>query len=126
MAECALSVDHWAMKRTRREAFQLSLGRHLSERGAQTRLADELGVPLTTVNSWLSTRIPDDPLQVFEIERVLDLEPGTLSRSLGYMPMDAVDVSITTPEEAIIADGSLGRDDKEVLLMMLRKLRGDP
>lgn len=56
---------------------------------SQVRLARALGVSPQLVSDWKRGRRTPSPDQLFAIERALDVEPGRLSRHLGYVPADA-------------------------------------
>lgn len=74
------------------EAFRRTLRLAMDRRGmSQTDLADKLGVSQNSVSTWLLGRSVPEPERVFAIERALDLEPGSLSAHLGYVPSDAPD-----------------------------------
>lgn len=47
-------------------------------RGAQSELARTLGVPAQTVNKWMQGQNAPDPGKWTDIEKALELEPGTL------------------------------------------------
>jgi transcriptional regulator with XRE-family HTH domain len=109
---------------TRRDAdFQAALATALNDRrmtGAD--LSRILGVSSAAVSLWLnSDSLTIKPDNVFAIERALELAPGSLSRLLGYLPVDAAPA--VTPEEAIVADATLSDDARELLLGALRAAR---
>src|ERR1700704_5508875 len=53
-------------------------------------LADRLGWKNhTRIYNWLNLKTEPYPWQVFAIERVVPVPPGTLSRTLGYLPPEA-------------------------------------
>lgn len=55
---------------------------------SQTWLAAELGVHQTTVSDWEKGRNAPRPDKFADIERLLDLEPGTLMAAQGYPVAD--------------------------------------
>lgn len=52
-------------------------------------VAARLGVSERTIRSWVRGERRTDPSQVFALEGVLGVEPGGLSRHLGYLPLSA-------------------------------------
>lgn len=83
----------------------------LEERGlSQRELATSLGRATHTVfYRWAEYKAEPQPAEVFAIERVLEVPPGTLSRHLGYLPPEARSAAPikATFEEAIRADPDL-------------------
>lgn len=91
--------------------------------GTQKWLGDRIGVSQSIINNWLQgDRLPS-PWRVFDMERALDLQPGSLSRVLGYLPASAR--SVVTVEDAIRADATLTARHRDALLAMYRAL-SDP
>lgn len=82
-------------------------GRSQAWLGAE--VARDLGMasPISgsAVSQWIAGKTEPDPQRVFAIERALHLKPGTLSRFLGYLPLDAHPV--LSVEDAIDADPRL-------------------
>lgn len=112
--------------------FREALGRRLDAIGrSQTWVAWEVAREMgrdepysqATVSDWISGRRGMAPEQVFAIERVLELEPGALSRLLGYLPADAV--ATVTVEDAIRADPTLSSQHRDAVLALYRAL-SDP
>ena len=63
------------------------------------------------------------PAKVPNLERALELEPGTLSRLLGYLPITSGDDKTTLDViEAIRRDTRLGEHGQELLIAMYRQL----
>lgn len=53
-------------------------------------LAERLGWKNhTRIYAWLNASREPTPAQVFAIERIVPVPPGTLSRTLGYLPPEA-------------------------------------
>lgn len=52
----------------------------------QPALGGLLGAAQQTVSYWLSGHPPKQPETQFDMERRLELPPGTLSRHLGFVP----------------------------------------
>lgn len=71
-------------------------------------------------SDWINGRRNMSPSQVFAAEVALDLEPGTLSQLLGYLPVGAR--SVVTVEDAIAADPALGARDRAAMLALYRSL----
>lgn len=86
----------------------------------QQWLANELGVSQSAISQWIKAQTEPLPPRVFEIERVLGVEPGTLSRLLGYRPDDGADT--LSVEAAILADPSLTDDQKNRFLGLFRDI----
>jgi transcriptional regulator with XRE-family HTH domain len=103
--------------------FGLALAAVL-QRGDQTRLAQALDSSTSTISGYVKGESEPPPRTAVRIEEVLGVEPGSLTIHLGYLPPAARDISITTPEEAIIADASLTGRAKRVLLDLLSEFRG--
>lgn len=75
-----------------------------------------------TAGDWLRRPEIQPPSRIFAIERALDLPPGTLSRPLGYLPVDARPV--LTVEDAINADPKLNRAARKLLVSAYRSQTG--
>lgn len=91
-------------------------GRVLAEvlvRGSVTQghLAARMGIAQSTVSGWITGKYEPAPATVFTIERVLDIEPGRLSRCLGYVPSTT---SAPVSVEAAIAYNLDLDDDSKV------------
>jgi hypothetical protein len=59
---------------------------------------------------------------VAALERQLNLQPGSLSRLLGYLPAGAVEREMIGVIEALEADPKLGERERELLAAMYRQL----
>lgn len=57
----------------------------------------------SAVSLWLAAKSEPSRRKVFAIEEALGCNPGTLSRHLGYLPVNAVPA--TSIEEALVAAG---------------------
>lgn len=98
-------------------AFGVALRRALQQRGYQQQeLAEALGVSTQLVSDWVNGRREPLPRQAVAAEQWVGAEPGTLTIHLGYLPPNAVDVTIASPEDAVIADPSLDGRAKRVIL----------
>ena len=92
---------------------------------SQLELAGRLGLSSQSVISqWISETHRPDPARVFDIERQLDVEPGRLSRLLGYLPTDAKPV--LDVETAVAADPHLNAQQREAVLAVYRALARPP
>lgn len=105
---------------------RLSFGRLLAEalkfRGMkQEDLAQALGTTQSSVSGWINGKYEPAAPTVFTIERSLAMEPGTLSRPLGYLPVDPVSRSVSV-EGAISQSTALDEDQKAALSAMYRVL----
>ncbi len=106
-----------------RRAFQRALQRARRERGlSQRELARALGFSHSTISYWELGKGLPEPANVVELERVLELESGTLSRLLGYMPVATMQREMVGVLDAIMADPGLGARERELLATMYREL----
>jgi hypothetical protein len=71
------------------------------------------------VGTWEKAIWAPAPAKVFEIERLLALPPGSLSRHLGYLPVTGAQASVTS---AIDSDPKLDEHAKGLLTGMYRSL----
>lgn len=83
-------------------------------------LADQLGYHQTTITGYINGKITPKPADVFAIEAALQLAPGTLSQTLGYLPVDRSPG--TAVVDAIAADPSLTDPARRALLAAYREL----
>ena len=112
------------------QAFRQALAHARQERGwSQRELARAIGLSQSAVSYWEQGKSLPEPFNVVELERVLELESGTLARLLGYMPAATMRREMATVLDAIMADPELGERERELLLTMYRELvrqrRGD-
>lgn len=101
-------------------AFSAALSDAMAAGGmTQEALAKRLGdVKQNSVSSWLGGRYEPKRETVWRVEDVLGLEPGALSKHLGYIPVGAApSVSV---EEAIAASSDLDEQAKQMLLGAVR------
>ena len=117
--------------RSRRSAkastsFGEALRQALADRQmSQLELAERLGLSSQSVISqWISETHRPDPARVFAIERQLDVEPGRLSRLLGYLPTHAMPV--LDVETAVAADPHLNAQQREAVLAVYHALASPP
>lgn len=104
-------------------AFAAALRRYrlASKFPTQARLAEPLGVSWHAVGTWEKGVWAPAPEKVFEVERLLALPPGTLSRHLGYLPLRSAQPGV---QAAIDADPRLDEKGKQLLTEMYRALAG--
>jgi transcriptional regulator with XRE-family HTH domain len=90
---------------------------------SQRQLGRAAGVSKAAVSQWEVGRSLPVPANVPNLERALELEPGTLSRLLGYLPITSGDDKTTLDViEAIRRDARLGEHGQELLIAMYRQL----
>jgi transcriptional regulator with XRE-family HTH domain len=87
----------------------------------QEDLAAMIGTTQSSVSGWINGKYEPAAETVFTIERRLGMEPGHLSRPLGYLPVEAASGSMGV-EAAIAQSNSLGDEEKAVLVSMYRVL----
>lgn len=106
-----------------REAFGLRLREARREAGMNlVDVAAVVDASQQAVSAWeKGTRIPEDPQTVFALEEAVKVAPGTLSRILGYLPLDAESVP-SAIVDSIISDGRLDTGMKRALIDIYRKL----
>src|SRR3954447_15613001 len=86
----------------------------------QEDLAGMLGTTQSSVSGWINGKYEPAADTVFAIEQTLGMDPGFLSRPLGYLPVEAV--SGTSGVEAAITHSPLLADDAKVVLVSLYEL----
>lgn len=103
-----------------REGFARALSQAIDLAGrSQQDLAARLGVSPTAISHWRSgTKLPA-PSRVFQLEKELDLPPGSLSSYLDFGPVDRSQ----SVEQAVAADESLGPEGKRAMVNLYRTLR---
>lgn len=102
----------------RRAAFGRALNEAMSVRQmTQERLGERLGdMGQSTISAWKSGHaLPPDIETVFQLEKVLKLPAGHLSRLLGFMPVsrDRVELDVTA---AVMADERLDGAGRRMVL----------
>jgi transcriptional regulator with XRE-family HTH domain len=81
------------------------------------------GVSKSAVAQWENGRSLPIPAKVPGLERALEMEPGALSRMLGYLPITSGDDKTSLDVvEAIRRDVRLGEQGQELLITMYRQL----
>ncbi len=103
-------------------------GRLLAEalrarRMKQEHLAGFLGTTQSSVSGWINGKYEPAAETVFRMERSLALEPGHLSRPLGYLPVEAV--SAPASVEGAILQSTLLEDEAKAALMAVYRVLVD-
>jgi transcriptional regulator with XRE-family HTH domain len=105
-----------------RLAFGRVLAEGLKARGMrQDDLARTLGTTQSSVSGWINGKYEPAAATVFSIERCLSMDPGTLSRPLGYLPVEPASRSVSV-EGAIAQSTALDEEQKAALSTMYRVL----
>lgn len=125
-----VAPDKDADRRPEREDFVRALKWLLDERGvSQRELAAQLGrASYTPFYRWFELATEPTPAEVFAIERILDVPPGTLSRHLGYLPPEARSSAPSggTFEEAVRADPDLNEVGRRILRAIYAEVTKKP
>jgi transcriptional regulator with XRE-family HTH domain len=101
--------------------FGAELGRRMADGGvSQAKLGVAVGRAQTTVSDWVLGNAEPPASVVFDLERILALAPGTLSRHLGYLPLE---VYRPTFEDAVRVDPDLTQRERAFLLAGYRALK---
>lgn len=79
------------------------------------------GITQSAVSAWRSGDTQPDPHTVFELERILSLPAGYLSKHLGYVPVASLTVT-STVQDVITADPLLDEIGKRTVLAVYREL----
>ena len=87
----------------------------------QEDLARALGTTQSSVSGWINGKYEPAAATVFTIERSLGLDPGSLSRPLGYLPVEAAGRPVSV-EAAIAQSPQLDDDAKDALAALYRVL----
>lgn len=104
-----------------RTAFAVALHNAITEAEVtHADLADTLGVATSGISQWTTSRATPSPDTVFRIEEALGLKPGTLSKTLGYLPVNARQI-LTVPQ-AVDLDDQLTPLGRRLLLSAYREL----
>lgn len=105
---------------------RLAFGRLLAEalqgrRMKQEDLARLLGTTQSSVSGWINGKYEPAAATVFTIERSLGVDPGSLSRPLGYLPVEPAARTVSV-EAAITQSPHLEADAKAALAALYRVL----
>lgn len=104
------------LRARRLRAFGDALDAALAARGVtEKEIGDVVGKAQPTVNNWIKGGNPPTPEVVFTIERHLGLDAGSLSKHLGYVPVDAVAVTVDVVD-AVKGDSKLSDDQQDTLI----------
>jgi transcriptional regulator with XRE-family HTH domain len=107
-----------------RQTFGSVLEEALAARGrSQSWLAKELGVSAALISHWVTGTHEPPWRRVFQMEALLEVPPGTLSRVLGYLPPEAAAPTVSV-EEAISQDPDLTADGRRLVLTLYQTVRG--
>jgi transcriptional regulator with XRE-family HTH domain len=102
--------------------FGRLLAQALKGRGmTQEDLARSLGTTQSSVSGWINGKYEPAAATVFTVERSLGLDAGTLSRPLGYLPVEPASKAISV-EGAIAQSASLDDEQKAALCALYRLL----
>lgn len=116
------AVQTTGMTAEGRLAFGRMLAEALKGRGMkQEDLARSLGTTQSSVSGWINGKYEPAAATVFTIERSLGLEPGSLSRPLGYLPVEPA-ARPASVEAAITQSPLLDEDAKAALAALYRVL----
>jgi len=106
-----------------REAFRHGLRQARSTMGlSQRAVARAVGRTASAVWQWEQGQGAPDPQTVAKLERLLQVEPNSLARLLGYVPPSELSNSATTVLDAVNADPRLDEDGRELLTGVYRWL----
>jgi transcriptional regulator with XRE-family HTH domain len=108
-----------------REVFRRALRQAREDAGlSQRALARAVNVSPGAVWQWERDEDGTVPRldMTTRLEQVLKLEPGHLSRALGYVPATAEPGTMTSVVAAARADPRLGDSERELLIAVYREL----
>ena len=86
----------------------------------QEDLARSLGTTQSSVSGWINGKYEPAAATIFTIERSLGLDPGSLSRPLGYLPVEPPARPISV--EAAIAECTTLDDDAKAAISALYRV----
>ena len=89
----------------------------------QDDLAGMLGTTQSSVSGWINGKYEPAAATVFCVERSLEMEPGSLSRPLGYLPVEPASSALSV-EGAIAQSTQLDDEEKAALAALYRVLVG--
>ena len=106
-----------------REAFRHGLRQARRAVGlSQRAVARAVGRTPSAVWQWEEGRGAPDPQTVAKLERLLQIEPDSLARLLGYVPLSEPGSRPATVLDAVNADPRLDDDGRELLTGVYRWL----
>lgn len=101
--------------------FGTALAATLRARGmTQHGLGRSLGIGQSTISAWVADRATPGHAIVFRVERELGVSPGSLSRHLGYLPVDVAQPG--TVLDCIDADPALTPGQQAALRAVYQEL----
>jgi transcriptional regulator with XRE-family HTH domain len=104
-----------------RQRFGALLANALKARAMkQEQLAGMLGTTQSSVSGWINGKYEPSAATVFTIEQSLGMDPGYLSRPLGYLPLEAAAAPLGV--DGVIAQSPLLDDEDKVVLTSLYEL----
>lgn len=113
-------------RRNEVEAFAVRLAAARAAAGLPRRelvdRVDGVSEPQQVYNYEKARRVPERIEVILGLEEALALDPGTLCRLLGFVPL-GVDPPMPTVEDAIATDSRLTTEAREQLLGAYRRLR---
>jgi transcriptional regulator with XRE-family HTH domain len=89
----------------------------------QEDLARLIGTTQSSVSGWINGKYEPPAGTVFKMERLLEVDPGLLSRPLGYLPLEGPQATVGVPT-AIAQASVLDEDEKAVLIGLYELLSG--
>jgi transcriptional regulator with XRE-family HTH domain len=89
----------------------------------QEDLARLMGTTQSSVSGWINGKYEPPAGTVFRMERLLEVDPGLLSRPLGYLPLEGPQATVGVPT-AIAQASVLDEDEKAVLISLYELLSG--
>lgn len=98
-------IGHMEATEAELQRFGEAFERYRADR-PRAWLAEQLSVTGETVRKWGAGETEPPRASVFAVERALAVAPGTLSRLLGYLPLDAIAAPCSTLD-AIDSDDDL-------------------
>jgi transcriptional regulator with XRE-family HTH domain len=109
-----------------RRVFRRSLQRAREARGlSQRQLAKTIGVSPSSVSQWESGEMTPRPEHLAALEVELELEAGTLTRPLGYLPGASDGLGRVSVLDALDADPKLTDRQRDALATIYRELVGE-
>ncbi|MGH2717824.1 MAG: helix-turn-helix domain-containing protein [Actinomycetota bacterium] len=108
-----------------RNAFTAALGLAMQDAGVTGRaLAASIGVTPATVSKWLRGKSVPAPDTLARVEELIDIEPGSISQTLGYVPASRSLQTDPVPRvrDAIRSDPHLGPREQSVLIALYQEL----
>lgn len=104
-------------------AWTTALRRLLADRAMTAKqLAEALDISAQTLTNRNTAAGGPLPSHVFAVEQALELEPGHLSRLLGYVPAEWDYPTVVA--DAVAADPNLSDAGRDAMLALYRSLTG--